>query len=137
MLFPRARYSLKSEGADERHRLMRIVQRLVVRARDTARSLENDPTGAPSEAAAAVARPVAAAPRPAAAAPYWSSKKKKGAPAEADAELPSASEAEVVDEAQELKGRVEASLRWLCQELLRQLYPGAPFGREVGTHPQA
>lgn len=92
---------------------MRLVQRLVVRARDTARAIEN-------KAAAVVVTPGAST----SSSSYFSlaAVANGGDGGEGGEEAAAA---------RLMMARIDSTLRWLCQELLRQLYPGAPFSREV------
>ena len=96
-------YSLNCGGADQRHRVMRLVQRLVVRARDTGRGLEVNVSSKDEDKEGSVTATAAGG----------------GATSEKD------------DEEEDERVRINTFVRWLITTLLKQLYPGAPFSREL------
>eukprot|EP00903_Cladosiphon_okamuranus_P018216 g16755.t1 len=120
-------YSLKVFGAQSRQLLLRAMQTLFTRFRETTRVCAKGVPAAPAKAAAAGAckRQKNHGQRP------QGSKNAEGGTYEG---AKCAGEKEAVVPAEtpsQTIARVEAFMCWLCQEVLRSLYPGCPFEREV------
>ncbi|CAM9242712.1 unnamed protein product [Ectocarpus sp. 4 AP-2014] len=117
-------YSLKVFGAQNRQLLLRAMQTLLIRMRETARVCTRGQMGAPRLAG-----------------DHKRHKKKHGHRDEgatqwltggAEASEASAEgEGTLAETPAETLKRIHDFTRWLCQEVLRSLYPGCPFEREV------
>ncbi|CAB1101686.1 unnamed protein product [Ectocarpus sp. CCAP 1310/34] len=117
-------YSLKVFGAQNRQLLLRAMQTLLIRMRETARVCTRGQMGAPCLAGN-----------------HKRQKKKHGHRDEGAVQSLSGG-MEASDSSAEGDGtlaetpaetltRIHYFTRWLCQEVLRSLYPGCPFEREV------
>ncbi|CAN0161291.1 unnamed protein product [Ectocarpus sp. 6 AP-2014] len=117
-------YSLKVFGAQNRQLLLRAMQTLLIRMRETARVCTRGQLGAPRLAG------------------DHKRQKKKHGHRDKGAVQSSSGRMEASDASAEGEGtlaetpaetlqRIRDFTRWLCQEVLRSLYPGCPFEREV------
>ncbi|CAM9200948.1 unnamed protein product [Ectocarpus sp. 13 AM-2016] len=117
-------YSLKVFGAQNRQLLLRAMQTLLMRMRETARVCTRGRLGAPRLAG-----------------DHKRQKKKHGHRDEGAVQSLSGGmkasdssaegEGTLAETPAETLQRIHDFTRWLCQEVLRSLYPGCPFEREV------
>ncbi|CAM9221310.1 unnamed protein product [Ectocarpus fasciculatus] len=117
-------YSLKVFGAQNRQLLLRAVQTLLIRMRETARVCTRGHSGAPRLAGDRKRQKNKHGHRgEGAVQSVGGGVEASGAYGEGEGTL-------AETPAQTLQ-RIEEFTRWLCQEVLRSLYPGCPFEREV------
>eukprot|EP00752_Nemacystus_decipiens_P004263 g3894.t1 len=119
-------YSLKVFGAQSRQLLLRALQTLFTRFRETARICAK---GVPVTLAKAAAagdrkRQKEHGRRPQGVPEEGGASEGTKRAGEEGAAVPIETPSQTIE-------RVEAFVRWLCQEVLRSLYPGCPFEREV------
>ncbi|CAM9203468.1 unnamed protein product, partial [Ectocarpus sp. 8 AP-2014] len=117
-------YSLKIFGAQNRQLLLRAMQTLLIRMRETARVCTRGQMGAPCLAGDHKRQEKKHGHRDKGAVQSLS----RGMEAsDASAE----GEGTLAETPAETLERIHDFTRWLCQEVLRSLYPGCPFEREV------